>query len=115
MSALTGLVARLPYVTRLDETRPCDSYRWSSMSFKAFSDPFLMSRYKCKARARWRFRALRPSKRNPFPAADGTYCWHHLFSAGLQHDLAEEARYRKAMDRLRAACDNSAYTCASRK
>ena len=103
MSELAGLVARLPYVTRLDETQACDGYRWSSMSRKALADSFLMSRYKCKARARWQFRALRLSVRSPYPAADGVYCWHHLFSCGLQHDDAEDRRYRRALARLKAA------------
>jgi hypothetical protein len=101
VSERTDLIARLPYVTRLDETQDCDGYRWSHMSFKALRDPDLMAKYKCQARARWRFRAMKKSAANPFPAEDGIFCWHHLFSLGLFRGMAEEARFRRAMERLR--------------
>jgi len=97
VSARTDLVARLPWVTRLDQAQACDGYRWSSMSFRARRDPELMAAYKCRVPARWRFRAL---KRNPMPAQDGTYCWSHLWAAGLQHDPAEEARTRRGLARM---------------
>ena len=90
MSATTDLVARLPYVTRLDATQDCDGYRWSHMPLKALADMDIM--------ARWQFRALP----QPDQAANGTYCWHHLFSLGLWSNPAEEDRYRKALARLRA-------------
>ena len=97
MSARTDLVARLPWVTRLERTQPCDGYRWSSMSWKARCDPELMAKYKCKVPARWRFRAL---KRNPLPARDGTYCWSHLWAMGLQHDMAEQARTQRGLAKM---------------
>lgn len=97
MSARTDLVARLPWVTRLDQRQACDGYRWSSMSFRARRDPELMAKYKCKVPARWKFRAL---KRNPMPAQDGTYCWSHLWAEGLQHDMAEEDRTRRGLARM---------------
>lgn len=100
MSERTELIARLPWVTRLDRTQDCDGYRYSSMSFKALRDPVLKAKYKCRVPARWRFRALR---RNPMPARDGVYCWSHLWSRGLQHDMAEYARTMRELAELHAA------------
>jgi hypothetical protein len=103
MSERTDLIARLPWVTRLERTQPCDGYRYTHMPGKALygNDPELLAKYKCKAPARWRFRAL---KRGPIPAHDGTYCWRHLFALGLQHDLAEEARTSRKLAQLRRDC-----------
>jgi hypothetical protein len=107
MSALTDRIARLPYVTRLDATQECDGYRYSAMSFKARRDPVLRATYRCKAPARWRFRALRARRPDLPPASDGTYCWHHLFSLGLYHDMAEEERYLRAMSASRPTEGNT--------
>jgi hypothetical protein len=98
MSARTELVARLPWVTRLEQTTDCDGYRYAHMPFKAFRDPEIMAKYKCKVRARWQFRAL---KRGATPARDGTYCWSHLWALGLYHGLDEEARTRRGLDKLK--------------
>lgn len=99
MSEATDRIARLPWVTRLDASQRCDGYRYSSMSGRALRDPALRETYRCKAPARWTFRAL---KRGYLPAQDGTYCWHHLFSCGLQHDETEDARTVRGLARLRA-------------
>jgi hypothetical protein len=101
MSERTDLIARLPWVTRLESTQDCDGYRYSAMSFKAFRDPVLREKYKCKAPARWRFRALKQRDPRLAQAQDGTYCWRHLFSLGLQHDMAEEARTTRGLEKLR--------------
>jgi hypothetical protein len=97
VSKRTDLVARLPWVTRLEETTSCDGYRWSAMSFRARRDPELMAKYKCRAPARWKFRAL---KRNLMFSQDGTYCWSHLWAMGLQHDMTEEARTWRGLARM---------------
>lgn len=97
MSTRTDFVARLPWVTRLEQTQDCGGYRWAHMPGKALRDPAVMAKYKCRNRARWRFRALPESPRNPLPAQDGTYCWSHLWSLGLQHGMAEEARTKRKL------------------
>lgn len=100
MSTRTDFVARLPWVTRLDATRDCDGYRWAHMPGKALRDPEIMAKYKCRNRARWKFRALPESRRNPLPAQDGTYCWPHLWSLGLQHGMAEHERTKRGLAKL---------------
>jgi hypothetical protein len=110
MSTRTDLVARLSWVTRLEQTRDCDGYRWAHMPHKALRDPEIMARYKCRARARWRFRA---DKRADLPAHDGTYCWSHLWSLGLQHNMAEEARTNRGLAKLVSVDDWNAMMTAS--
>jgi hypothetical protein len=100
MSTRMDFVARLPWVTRLEVTQDCDGYRWAHMPGKALRDPAVMATYKCRNRARWRFRGLAPSQRNPFPAQGGTYCWPHLWSLGLQRNMAEEARTRRGLAKM---------------
>lgn len=102
MSTATDLAARLPWVTRLDQTQDCDGYRWSHMPVAALSSSQVMDRYRCKARARWRFTALREEDRYAFAARDGTYCWAHLWTQ-LQHNPAEKDRLQRELRRLRAA------------
>jgi hypothetical protein len=75
MRITTSEAARLPWVTRLDQTQACNGYRWSHMPGKALRNPELMAAYQCRCRARWQFAALREV---PYPATDGTYCWSHL-------------------------------------
>jgi hypothetical protein len=75
------------------------------MPLKALHGPEAMARFKCRARARWQFRAL---GRGYAPARDGTYCWHHLFSLGLYHGTDEEARTRRGLAKLRAVDDGNA-------
>lgn len=100
MSELTERVARLPWVTRLDETRDCDSYRWNHMPLKALHDPAVAAKWKCRARARWQFRAL-PAKRSAdLAATSGTYCWSHLMVQ--LHHMNEEGRTRRKLGELRA-------------
>jgi hypothetical protein len=110
MSAVTDLVARLPWVTRLNQSRDCDGYRWSRMSFKARRNPELMARYKCKASARWQFRA---DRRAQVRADDGTYCWRHLWSLGLQFSPAEQARTNRGLAKLVSAAEWNAMLAAS--
>lgn len=100
MNTRMDYVARLPWVTRLEQTRDCDGYRYNHMPGKALRDPEIMAGYKCRNRARWRFRALAPSRRNPFPAKDGTYCWPHLWSLGLQHSTAEDERTKRGLAKI---------------
>jgi hypothetical protein len=87
MNTVTDLYARLPWVTRLDETKPCDGYRWNHMPGKALRDPALFAKYRCKNRARWQFRALR-TRASAWPR-DGIYCWPHL--QVQLHSMDEEA------------------------
>jgi len=100
MSAHTEYVARLPWVTRLEQTQDCDGYRYAHMPLKAVGDPAARAKYKCRARARWQFRALAPSRRNPAPAQSGTYCWSHLWSLGLQHGMTEHVRTQRGLARI---------------
>jgi hypothetical protein len=102
VSAATDRVARLPWVTRLEKTQSCDGYRWSHMPLKALYKmgdkppvPGLKEKYRCKNRARWKFRALRNSS-----AKSGVYCWSHLISCGLRGDMAEDARTTKALEEM---------------
>lgn len=110
MSTRTDLVARLPWVTRLEVTQDCDGYRYAHMPLKAIRDPEVRARYKCKSRARWQFRAL---KRGVTPARDGTYCWSHLHALGLWHGLDEEARTKRGLAKLREAAGPDAVLIAS--
>jgi hypothetical protein len=57
--------------------------------------PGLKDKYKCKNRARWKFRALKNSN-----AKSGVYCWSHLFSCGLYGDMAEYERTSKALEKM---------------
>jgi hypothetical protein len=97
MTTRADYVARLPWVTRLEQTQDCDGYRWGHMPGKALRDPEIKAQYKCRNRARWRFRAMKPSSWNPVPASDGTYCWPHLWSLGLQYGMAEDARTKRGL------------------
>lgn len=97
MSKRMDFVARLPWVTRLEQTQDCDGYRWAHMPHKALRDPVIMAKYKCRARARWQFRA---DKRAEIPAQDGTYCWAHLWALGLQYSDAEQARTNRGLAKL---------------
>jgi hypothetical protein len=67
------------------------------MPHKALRDPAVKAKYKCRARARWQFRA---DKRAELPASDGTYCWSHLWSLGLQHSMAEQARTKRGLAKI---------------
>jgi len=96
MGTTADLYARLPWVTRLDETQPCDGVRYGHMPFKALGDPALFATYKCKNRARWGFTALRGTG---LDAEDGVYCWQHLICA--TRTLAEQDRTRQELARLR--------------
>jgi hypothetical protein len=100
MTTRTDYVARLPWVTRLEQTQDCDGYRYAHMPLKAVGDPEIRATYKCRARARWRFRALASSRRNPAAAQSGTYCWSHLWSLGLQHGMAEHARTQRGLAKI---------------
>jgi hypothetical protein len=104
MSALTDRVAALPWMTRLDTTQDCDGYRWSHMPLKAVGDRWLMEKYKCRARARWRFTALLDVTGTgggyDLDARDGTYCWAHLWTQ-LRHNPAEGDRTRRGLRKIR--------------
>ena len=104
------LISRLPWVTRLERTTDCDGYRWSRMPLKALGDTFLMSKYKCRASARWQFRA---DRRAQVPASDGTYCWAHLWSLGLQYSPAEEERTRRGLAKLVSTAEWNAMLAGS--
>lgn len=99
MSELTELMARLPWVTRLDEAVPCTGF----MSHTPLKAVYRMGNrppvggYHCKKTARWQFTALPDSG-----ARDGTYCWPHLLSRGLHADLTETCRTQRGLDKLRA-------------
>ena len=95
MSRAAERVARLPWVTRLEKTQPCDGYRYSHMPGYARGNQAVMDRYKCKNHARWKFRSLKKSS-----AKDGVYCWPHLISCGLRGDMLEDSRTDKALERM---------------
>jgi len=95
MSKATDRVARLSWVTRLEKTQPCDGYRYSHMPLYARGNQEVMDRYKCKNRARWKFRSLKRSW-----AKDGIYCWSHLISCGLRGDMLEDARTDKGLKKV---------------
>jgi hypothetical protein len=100
---LAKLVARLPWVTRLEETQGCDAHRYGHMPGKALRDPVLFATYACKNSARWQFTALLASDglRGPgLAATSGVYCWTHLFCQ-IRGYPAEEERYRRELARLR--------------
>lgn len=96
MSSRTDLIARLPWVTRLEQTQDCDGYRWSHMPGKALRDRALFDRYRCKARARWMFRGLRGTG---LDADDGVFCWQHLL-VQLRSSPAETERAERELGRL---------------
>jgi hypothetical protein len=95
VSERTDLVARLPWVTRLDAPQQCQGYRYSEMPLAALASPELKEEYCCKNRARWRFRALTLSF-----AHNGIYCWPHLIARGLHANPEEENRTRQAIEEL---------------
>lgn len=109
MSRLTGLVARLPWVTRLDKAGACDGYRWSRMPMAALDSSVTLDRFRCKARARWQFTGLHSGGRSRaallMDAPDGTYCWQHL-CVMLRHNPAETERTIRELRRLQAADEN---------
>ena len=88
-------ISRVPWVTRL--TTPvdrCDGYRRGQMPIKALSDPELREKYRCKRRGWWEFRAIPKSRRSAWGnyGSGGTYCWLHLWSAGLACGMDEDER-----------------------
>lgn len=97
MTYLTELVELLPYVKRQRVATTCDGYR--SMSFKARRDPELRERYRCRRPAYWRFRGLKRTiaeRRQSVGGRDGTYCWSHLLSDGIDSCVKEVQRHRRA-------------------
>lgn len=100
MSEMTELMARLPWVTRLDEAVPCEGF----MSHTPLKAVYRMGNrppvggWHCKKTAQWQFTAQPESG-----ARDGTYCWPHLLSRGLYRDMMETTRTSQALDKLRAA------------
>lgn len=104
MSAMTELVARLPWVTRLSRAQACDGYRWSHMPLAALDSSASIARFRCKARARWKFTALPDTL---LAAPSGTYCWQHLLVM-LWHNPDEEDRTIRALRELREADEKAA-------
>jgi hypothetical protein len=99
MSTWTDLYARLPWVTRLDKTQPCDAHKYGHMPI---SDPGLFAKYACKNRARWQFAALRDTGMD---GEDGVYCWPHLICATRQ--MAEQDRTQAALAALRQETESA--------
>lgn len=102
MSAMTGRVARLPWVTRMTEPVPCEGFM-SHTPLKALyqmggKPPVGLDRYRCRNVARWHFRALPDSG-----ARDGDYCWPHLINRCLYGNEMEEARTSRALKAMQAA------------
>jgi hypothetical protein len=96
---MTELVARLPWVTRLERTQDCGAYRWGHMPLAALDSSQTMAKYKCRNRARWQFTALRDAF---LPGPDGIYCWQHL-CVMLRHNPDEDERTIRELRRLRKA------------
>lgn len=89
------LIARVPWVARLEPAEKCDQYRWSSMSRKAAFDPVLKEKYRCRLDARWKFTGLdRPSNGDApdfiLVGKSGTYCYSHLVNQAFipEHEWA---------------------------
>lgn len=101
MSKDTDTVARLPWVTHLSKSQPCDGLRYNAMPGKAtrrwgpggINPPTGVDKYRCKNPAHWRFRALKTSM-----ATSGVYCWSHLWSCGLM-EMAENDRMMRWLER----------------
>jgi hypothetical protein len=109
MSALTDLVARLPWVTRLEKTRACDGFRWGHMPLAALDSSQTMEKFRCRARARWQFTGIHHEGRSRrvvfMDAPDGTYCWQHL-CVMLRHNPDEDDRTIRELRRLRKDDEN---------
>ena len=88
----------LPFVKRLKVSQPCEGLRWGKMPLKAIYrhgpgntlEPTGTEKYRCKNAAYWKFTALKKSR-----ARDGVYCMSHLYSAGIGHDMDEQARLNR--------------------
>lgn len=99
--------ARLPWVTRLKKGQQCTGFMGHT-TFKAMSvlrvkdenlspeDLAYKKKFQCKNSARWRYKGLGPSKRDPWRTDEsGVYCWSHLYSRGLWGSMEEEDRNLK--------------------
>lgn len=76
------LIARLPWIERLDAAQVCDQYRWSAMSRKAAHNPELKEKYRCRVSGLWKFTGLEPDDpKDPdwmLVGKSGIYCYAHL-------------------------------------
>lgn len=96
-------MTRLPWVRRLKKPVPCDGIKWSTVAGKDLwahgpnqSIPArgIQDRSRCKNNAWWHFKPLKKSH-----AKEGNFCWSHLISAGIYHDMDEEARTKRWYDK----------------
>lgn len=84
----TEVIKLIPWVIYLREkVIRCEGYRWSHMPLRDACDPERREKHRCSQRGYWRFKASKRSN-----AYDGVYCWQHLLSAGLYHDMIEVNR-----------------------
>lgn len=85
------LLARLPWITRLDDPPRCEQYRWSAMSvrsavaIKSGGDPAVEARYRCKRLGYWRFEGVTTKVNDTLEVGfevgkSGIYCYAHLIS-----------------------------------
>lgn len=93
----TELLARLPWIEYLPESRTCNQYRWSSMSLKAAYDLELREKYRCRKPAKWRFVGLLASADDAgyeslYVGKSGVYCYSHLIRQAFI-PTREEERY----------------------
>lgn len=96
----TELIARVPWVERLDLPVTCDQYRWSAMPLKAVYRPKLglKEKYRCKNHAYWKLTGLDSgSPINKFDSLhmgkSGVYCYSHFVNQAFIPDL-EWARWQ---------------------
>lgn len=98
LSARVRNLRRLPWVTRIPATT-CDGLKWGTVALRDLypwgpgrSNPArgIQERSKCKNIARWHFKPLKKSY-----AKEGNYCYSHVLSQGVYHDMDEQARTNK--------------------
>lgn len=94
-----AIVERIPHIRKLTiEERGwdrCQGYAfWRMPRSIRLSGADKWESYRCKAGAQWEFRALKASG-----ARSGLYCWHHLFTNGINYDSAEAERVNKWLRR----------------
>lgn len=94
------VLAATPWITRLKVAVPCDALRYGKMPLKAVysmhgKPPTGTDKYKCKAPAYWRFRALTRVSSYMHPATSGNYCYTHLLFSGIHHNEKEQQRFER--------------------
>lgn len=108
MSVWSEHLLGMPGVSRIRGERPrCDGLRWKEIPLKALyqwgprdnpQPPTGTEKYRCRNKARYRYKACKARGDWDWPAKDGNYCYHHLVNEITSH-YADRMRLERYLDK----------------